>query len=79
MTASNNLGEIARPPAGLVLKRDLLETALDLCVRKTRVNIKELADQPKTWAFDVNGRYENFKEGFYEIGNRELERGETFW
>lgn len=45
------------------------KNALDLCVRKTRVNIKHLADHPKTWSSDVAGRYENFKEDFYEIGN----------
>jgi unsaturated chondroitin disaccharide hydrolase len=47
----------------------VLERALDLCIRKTRPNIKALADAPKTWAKDVAGRYENFPEEFFEIGN----------
>ncbi len=45
------------------------QRAFDLCVRKTRTNIKDLADAPKSWAKDVNGRYEKFDEGFFEIGN----------
>ena len=45
------------------------QRAFDLCVRKTRTNIKDLADAPKSWSKDVNGRYENFNEGFFEIGN----------
>ena len=52
-------------PAGeLQLKR-----AFDLCVRKTRINIRRLADEPKSAAWEVNGNYFDFKEGFYEIGN----------
>jgi unsaturated chondroitin disaccharide hydrolase len=43
--------------------------AFDLCVRKTRGNIKRLADQPKSAAWAVDGNYFNFQEGFYEIGN----------
>jgi unsaturated chondroitin disaccharide hydrolase len=46
-----------------------LNRAFDLCVRKTRVNIKDLADQPKSWSNAVDGRYENFPEGFLELGN----------
>jgi unsaturated chondroitin disaccharide hydrolase len=46
-----------------------LKKAFDLCVRKTRGNIKRLADEPKSAAWAVDGNYFNFKEGFYEIGN----------
>jgi unsaturated chondroitin disaccharide hydrolase len=46
-----------------------LSRAFDLCVRKTRSNIKQLADDPKSAALAVDGNYFNFKEGFYEIGN----------
>jgi len=46
-----------------------LKQAFDLCVRKTRGNIKRLADEPKSAAWAVDGNYFNFKEGFYEIGN----------
>jgi unsaturated chondroitin disaccharide hydrolase len=45
------------------------QRAFDLCVRKTRTNIQDLADTPKSWSKDVNGRYEKFDEGFFEIGN----------
>ena len=47
----------------------LFETAFELCVRKTRPNIKRLADEPKSAALAVDGNYFDFKEGFYEIGN----------
>jgi unsaturated chondroitin disaccharide hydrolase len=43
--------------------------AFDLCVRKTRGNIKILADEPKSAAWAVNGDYFAFNEDFYEIGN----------
>ncbi len=46
-----------------------LRRAFDLCVRKTRVNIKRLADEPKSGAFAVDGNYFDFKEGFFDIGN----------
>jgi unsaturated chondroitin disaccharide hydrolase len=46
-----------------------LKRAFDLCVRKTRGNIKRLADEPKSAAWAVDGDYFKFEEGFYEIGN----------
>ena len=46
-----------------------LRSAFDLCVRKTRGNIRRLADEPKSAAWAPDGNYFNFKEGFYEIGN----------
>jgi unsaturated chondroitin disaccharide hydrolase len=49
--------------------RPNLESALDLCIRKIRDNIKRLADEPKTAALDVNGNYFDWQESFYEIGN----------
>lgn len=45
------------------------QKAFDLCVRKTRVNIKRLADEPKSAAWALDGNYFDFKESFYEIGN----------
>lgn len=45
------------------------QTAFDLCVRKTRRNIRCLADEPKSAAWAVDGNYFNFNEGFFEIGN----------
>lgn len=46
-----------------------LSAALALCIRKTRGNIKRLADEPKSGAWAADGNYFNFHEGFYEIGN----------
>jgi unsaturated chondroitin disaccharide hydrolase len=48
---------------------EYLQNAFDVCVRKTRDNIKRLADEPKSAAWAVDGNYFDFKEGFYEIGN----------
>lgn len=48
----------------------ILERALELCIHKTRTNIKDLADQPTTtWSHDVVGKYENYPEKFFDIGN----------
>ena len=46
-----------------------LQQAFDLCVRKTRSNIKRLADEPKSAAWAVDGNYFAHPEGFNEIGN----------
>ncbi len=46
-----------------------LKRAFDLCVRKTRNNIKRLVDEPKAAPWAVDGDYFAHKEGFYEIGN----------
>jgi unsaturated chondroitin disaccharide hydrolase len=43
--------------------------AFDVCVRKTRRNIADLADEPKTWSWAEDGDYSKFNEGFFEIGN----------
>ena len=45
------------------------QRAFELCVAKTRGNIKLLADDPKSAAWAVDGNYFDFKEGFFEIGN----------
>src|ERR1017187_2963001 len=46
-----------------------LPRAFDLCVRKTRNNIKHLADEPKAAPWAVDGNYFAHPEGFFEIGN----------
>ncbi|HAO77497.1 MAG TPA: hypothetical protein DCQ92_00710 [Verrucomicrobia subdivision 3 bacterium] len=46
-----------------------LRQAYDLCVRKTRRNIKALADEPRSWSNAADGNYASNNEGFYEIGN----------
>jgi len=43
--------------------------AFDLCVAKTRANIKQLADEPKSAPWAVDGNYFGHREGFHEIGN----------
>lgn len=43
--------------------------AFDLCVRKTRGNIKALADEPKSWSNAIDGQYEKYDEGFFDLGN----------
>ncbi len=48
---------------------DTLTRAFDLCVRKTRSNIKLLADAPKAAPWAVDGNYFAHPEGFNEIGN----------
>lgn len=55
--------------AATVKDRASLEKAFDVCVRKTRGTIRKLADAPKSAAWDLDGNYFAFKEGFYEIGN----------
>ncbi len=46
-----------------------LQKTFDLCLQKTRGNIKLLADNPKSWAWSENGNYSDFHEGFFDIGN----------
>jgi unsaturated chondroitin disaccharide hydrolase len=46
-----------------------LNAALNLCIRKSRGNIRRLADEPKSAAWAADGNYFDFKEGFYDIGN----------
>lgn len=46
-----------------------VQQAFDLCVRKTRQNIKTLADAPKAAPWAVDGNYFAHPEGFNDIGN----------
>jgi unsaturated chondroitin disaccharide hydrolase len=50
-------------------QEEILRRAFDLCVRKTRRNIRDLADNPGSWAWAMDGDYARFPEGFFEIGN----------
>ena len=43
--------------------------AFDLCVRKTRRNIRRLADEPKAAPWAVDGNYFAHPEGFNDLGN----------
>jgi unsaturated chondroitin disaccharide hydrolase len=61
-------GDNVISPANNIDSRQL-KRALDLCIQKTRGNIKRLADAPKSAAWAVDGNYFDFQEGFYEIGN----------
>lgn len=49
--------------------RQQYRLAFDVCVQKTRINIRRLADAPKSGAWAKGGSYFDFDEGFYEIGN----------
>lgn len=46
-------------------------SAFNLCVSKSRKNIKDLADElvTGTWSWALDGDYSQFKERFFEIGN----------
>ncbi|HEU6449309.1 MAG TPA: glycoside hydrolase family 88 protein [Verrucomicrobiae bacterium] len=59
----------SRPADDLTPVSTVLSDAFDLCARKTRMNIKKLADDPKSAAWAVDGNYFEFPEGFYDIGN----------
>jgi unsaturated chondroitin disaccharide hydrolase len=59
----------ARVPARDGSGDNRLKRGFDLCVRKSRNNIQQLADGPKSAAWAVDGNYFAFPEGFYEIGN----------
>ncbi len=46
-----------------------LTRAFELCVAKTRTNIRRLADEPKAAPWAVDGNYFAHPEGFNELGN----------
>ena len=43
--------------------------AFDTCVAKTRGNLPAMVKSGTTWAFDADGMYDRWPEGFFEIGN----------
>jgi unsaturated chondroitin disaccharide hydrolase len=67
-TAANH--RLIQPASGITADEPMrLRQAFDLCVHKTRSNIRRLADAPKSAAWAADGNYFGCKEGFYEIGN----------
>lgn len=50
-------------------ERERFKTAFELCIKKTRKNIEDLAKAPKSWSFDTLGNYANWNEGFFAINN----------
>jgi unsaturated chondroitin disaccharide hydrolase len=52
-------------------RREETARVLDLCLRKTRQNIRRLADNPEpgTWSWHKEGRYWEWNENFFAIGN----------
>lgn len=54
---------------GARAKRKARTRAFELCVDKTRRNIKQMADEPKAAPSAVDGNYFAHNEGFYDIGN----------
>jgi unsaturated chondroitin disaccharide hydrolase len=53
----------------VVNQQELWQSAFNLCIRKTRDNIKRLADNPKSAAWAADGNYFACEEGFFDIGN----------
>jgi len=43
--------------------------AFDLCLLKSRRNIRDLADQPSSWSSTIDGHYDAEAEDFFSIGN----------
>ncbi len=60
---------IASPHTAPASEELRIRRAFDVCVSKTRGNIKAMADKPTTWALSVTGCYADWNEQFYEIGN----------
>ncbi len=50
-------------------RAETFDRVFDLCVNKSRRNIRRLADDPKSAAWAPDGNYFEFSEGFFEIGN----------
>jgi unsaturated chondroitin disaccharide hydrolase len=71
MKANSALASERKSPGGGKTSMDQgeLKKAFELCIGKTRNNIKKLADHPTTWAWDPNGNYSEWKESFFDIGN----------
>ena len=69
MKLGTSSGHQPAAQAGAGSSHELLQRAFDLCVRKTRNNIKRLADEPKAAPWAVDGNYFAHPEGFHEIGN----------
>lgn len=47
----------------------MFERAFATCAENTLSNLPALAASGRTWAFHPDGRYEEWNEGFFEIGN----------
>jgi unsaturated chondroitin disaccharide hydrolase len=60
---------VTRSRADALQPRQFMHRTFDLCVAKTRRNIKDLADAPGTWSNAVDGDYSKWNEDFFEIGN----------
>ncbi|HEV2436747.1 MAG TPA: glycoside hydrolase family 88 protein [Verrucomicrobiae bacterium] len=63
------ISEVKTSSDSLPKSNESLLRAFDLCVQKTRRNIKRLADAPKSWSNAPDGRYETYDEDFFDIGN----------
>jgi unsaturated chondroitin disaccharide hydrolase len=65
----NTTSDTDRIAKGGITNAPRLKETFDLCVRKTRRNIQDLADTPAAWSNAVDGDYSKWQEGFFEIGN----------
>ena len=63
------ISEVKTGSAPLPKSSEFLPRAFDLCVQKSRRNIRQVADAPRSWSNAPDGCYETFDEGFFEIGN----------
>jgi unsaturated chondroitin disaccharide hydrolase len=69
MNADQAAGCASPVATGRATRHGLYRAALDVCLQKSRGNIKRLADEPKAAPWAVDGNYFAHKEGFFEIGN----------
>jgi unsaturated chondroitin disaccharide hydrolase len=46
-----------------------MKSVFDFCIRKASRNIEQLANRPASWSFDVQGKYWQWNESFFAIGN----------
>ncbi|MCU0796753.1 MAG: glycoside hydrolase family 88 protein [Akkermansiaceae bacterium] len=56
-------------PASARPQNSSYEEAFEVIAAKTLRNLPDLAAGGRTWSFDKNGAYEEWNEGFFEIGN----------
>ncbi len=69
MNLNTTRDNLSGAPATAPSTNTTLQRGFEVCVRKTRRNIADLADNLKTWSWADDGDYSKFKEGFFEIGN----------
>lgn len=64
-----SLSAATAAPATQAVNASRIAKAFELCVGKSRANIKRLADAPKSAPWAQDGNYFAHQESFYDIGN----------